>query len=100
MTIAMQYLGMAIRGIPYMGVGRNLAYRRSLFFANNGYGAHNHLISGDDDLFVNSNATKANTTVEFRKETHTRSVPSSDLNRMDNSEKKTSYNCSLLQDKR
>ena len=79
LSIAMQYLGMAVRGIPYMGVGRNLAYRRSLFFANNGYGAHNHLISGDDDLFVNSNATKANTSVEFRKETHTRSVPSSDL---------------------
>ena len=79
LSIAMQYLGMAIRGIPYMGVGRNLAYRRSLFFANNGYGAHNHLISGDDDLFVNSNATKTNTTVEFRKESHTRSVPSSGL---------------------
>jgi poly-beta-1,6-N-acetyl-D-glucosamine synthase len=79
LSIAMQYLGMALRGIPYMGVGRNLSYRRSLFFANNGYGAHNHLISGDDDLFVNSNATKANTSVEFRKETHTRSVPSSDL---------------------
>jgi poly-beta-1,6-N-acetyl-D-glucosamine synthase len=77
--IAMQYLGMAIRGIPYMGVGRNLGYRRSLFFANNGYGAHNHLISGDDDLFVNSNATKANTRVEFRRESHTRSVPSADL---------------------
>lgn len=79
LSIALQYLGMAIRGMPYMGVGRNLAYRRSLFFANNGYGAHNHLISGDDDLFVNSNATKANTTVEFRHETHTRSVPASDL---------------------
>ena len=79
LSIAMQYLGMAIRGIPYMGVGRNLAYRRSLFFANNGYGAHNHLISGDDDLFVNSNSTKTNTAVEFRKESHTRSVPSYDL---------------------
>jgi cellulose synthase/poly-beta-1,6-N-acetylglucosamine synthase-like glycosyltransferase len=62
-----------------MGVGRNLAYRRSMFFENNGYGAHNHLVSGDDDLFVNSNATKANTTVEFRKEAHTRSVPSSGI---------------------
>jgi biofilm PGA synthesis N-glycosyltransferase PgaC len=76
LSIAMQYLGMAIRGIPYMGVGRNLGYRRSLFFANNGFGAHNHLISGDDDLFVNSNATKTNTVVEFRTESHTRSVPS------------------------
>jgi glycosyltransferase involved in cell wall biosynthesis len=75
MTIAMQYLGMAIRGIPYMGVGRNLAYRRSLFFANKGYGAHNQLASGDDDLIVNSNATAENTVVEFSNGTHTRSVP-------------------------
>jgi len=79
LTIAVQYLGMAIRGIPYMGVGRNLAYRRSLFFSNNGYGAHNHLISGDDDLFVNTNATKSNSCVEFRKWTHTRSIPCSGL---------------------
>jgi len=79
MTIAMQYLGMAIRGLPYMGVGRNLAFRRSVFFANKGYGAHNHIISGDDDLFVNTNATMKNTRVEFRHGTHTRSVPSSGL---------------------
>jgi cellulose synthase/poly-beta-1,6-N-acetylglucosamine synthase-like glycosyltransferase len=78
-TIAIQYLGMAIRRVPYMGVGRNLAYRRSVFFENNGYGAHNHLISGDDDLFVNSNARGSNTTVEFRQESHTRSVPSAGL---------------------
>ena len=77
MTIAMQYLGTAIRGIPYMGVGRNLAYRRSIFFTNKGYGAYNHLISGDDDLFVNTNALRSNTRVEFRNGTHTRSVPCS-----------------------
>jgi poly-beta-1,6-N-acetyl-D-glucosamine synthase len=76
-TIAMQYLGMAIRGIPYMGVGRNMAYRRSVFFENKGYGAHNHIISGDDDLFVNTNASGKNTIVEFRSGTHTRSIPSS-----------------------
>ena len=79
LSIAMQYLGMAIRGIPYMGVGRNLAYRKSLFFANNGYGAHNHLISGDDDLFVNTNASRSNTVAEFGKGLHTRSVPASGL---------------------
>jgi glycosyltransferase involved in cell wall biosynthesis len=79
MTIAMQYLGMAIKGVPYMGVGRNLAYRRSVFFENKGYGNHNHIISGDDDLFVNTNARKSNTSVEFRPGTHTRSVPSSGI---------------------
>jgi len=75
MTIAMQYIGMAIRRLPYMGVGRNLAYRRSLFFTNKGFGAHNHLISGDDDLFVNSNATGENTAVEYSHGSFTRSLP-------------------------
>jgi glycosyltransferase involved in cell wall biosynthesis len=74
--IAIQYLGMALRGVPYMGVGRNLAYRRSLFFDNKGFGPHNHVVSGDDDLFVNSNATQVNTYAEFSREAHTRSVPS------------------------
>ena len=75
MTIAMQYLGMALRGLPYMGVGRNLAYKRSVFFNNKSYGVYNQLVSGDDDLFVNSNATVDNTVVEFQHCSHTRSVP-------------------------
>jgi len=79
-TIAMQYLGMAIRGVPYMGVGRNMAYRRSVFFGNNGFGSHSHIISGDDDLLVNAIARGRNTAVELRAETHTRSVPCTDLN--------------------
>jgi cellulose synthase/poly-beta-1,6-N-acetylglucosamine synthase-like glycosyltransferase len=80
MIIAMQYLGMALRGFPYMGVGRNLSYRRSVFFENKGYGAYNHIISGDDDLFVNTNASRNNTNVEFRNGTHTRSVPCTGFN--------------------
>ncbi len=79
MTIAMQYLGMAVRGVPYMGVGRNLAYRRSVFFENKGFGNFNHIVSGDDDLFVNSKATARNTVAEFRRDAHTRSVPSKSL---------------------
>jgi cellulose synthase/poly-beta-1,6-N-acetylglucosamine synthase-like glycosyltransferase len=79
-TIAMQYLGMAIRGLPYMGVGRNLAYRRSVFFRNKGFGTYNHVVSGDDDLLVNSIASAGNTIVEYRYENHTRSVPSTGIN--------------------
>jgi glycosyltransferase involved in cell wall biosynthesis len=78
MFIAMQYLGMALKKTPYMGVGRNLAYRRSMFFENKGFSSHSHLMSGDDDLFVNSNANGKNTKVEFGKGTHTRSVPAMD----------------------
>jgi glycosyltransferase involved in cell wall biosynthesis len=77
--IAIQYFSMALRGFPYMGVGRNLAYRRSGFFMNNGFGIHSNLASGDDDLYINNNASRENTAVEFRAESHTRSVPASTL---------------------
>ncbi len=80
-TIALQYLGMAIRMIPYMGVGRNLAYRRSVFFSNKGFGSHNHVVSGDDDLLVNTLATGGNTAVEFSTQAHTRSIPCTEVNK-------------------
>jgi biofilm PGA synthesis N-glycosyltransferase PgaC len=72
---AIQYLSYAIKGKPYMGVGRNLAYEKALFFDNKGFAKHYHLISGDDDLFVNENATGLNCAVEFSPESHTRSLP-------------------------
>ena len=80
-TIALQYLGMAIRMIPYMGVGRNLAYRRSVFFSNKGFGSHNHVVSGDDDLLVNTLATGGNTAVEISNKAHTRSIPCTEVNK-------------------
>ncbi|MCK5066256.1 MAG: glycosyltransferase [Bacteroidales bacterium] len=72
---AIQYLSFAIKGRPYMGVGRNLAYHKSLFFENKGFARHYHLLSGDDDLFVNENATGKNAAVEVSHESHTLSVP-------------------------
>ncbi len=62
---AMQYLSYAIAGNPYMGTGRNLAYTKALFFKNKGFAKHNHILSGDDDLFINEVADAKNTTVEF-----------------------------------
>ena len=59
----LQYLGMAIQGKPYMGVGRNLAYRRQTFIQNNGFMGMLNELAGDDDLFVNKVATKSNTAV-------------------------------------
>ena len=73
MMIAWQYFSYALAGYPYMGVGRNLAYRKSLFFASKGFATHYHLLSGDDDLFVNENANKLNTAIEYSPESHTRS---------------------------
>lgn len=75
--IAMQYLGMALAGLPYMGVGRNLSYRKSVFIKNKGFGTKMNLQSGDDDLFVNQLARKGNTSVNMDPVSFTRSIPSS-----------------------
>lgn len=73
--IAMQYFSMALSGFPYMGIGRNLAYKKSIFFANKGFASHVRLDSGDDDLFINEVATSHNVLIETASETHTRSLP-------------------------
>ncbi|MBN2519396.1 MAG: glycosyltransferase [Bacteroidales bacterium] len=73
--IAIQYLGFALKGKPYMGVGRNLAYRKSLFFENKGFSRHYKILSGDDDIFVNEVATKNNTCVEMAPDSIVLSVP-------------------------
>jgi glycosyltransferase involved in cell wall biosynthesis len=72
---ALQYFSFTNLGLPYMGVGRNMAYRKELFFNNAGFQNHMHLKSGDDDLFVNEVATKSNTALCFTKESFTVSKP-------------------------
>ena len=67
----LQYLGAAICGHPYMGVGRNLAYSKALFFRSGGFTDTMHLRSGDDDLFVNKVATAKNTAVVTSRESIT-----------------------------
>lgn len=71
----MSYLSFALLKDAYMGVGRNLAYRKSLFFSVKGFASHNHLMSGDDDLFVNETATQQNVSIEIRKESFMISEP-------------------------
>jgi hypothetical protein len=77
--IALQYMGMAIEHKPYMGVGRNLAYRKETFFAQKGFASTLHLSSGDDDLLVNKACTHTNTKVEISPESITWSVPNKTL---------------------
>nr|WP_294908233.1 glycosyltransferase [uncultured Lacibacter sp.] len=72
---ALQYFSYALAGMPYMGVGRNLAYRKELFFRNKGFSSHNQLPGGDDDLFINKVATKKNTAVVLDEEAFTLSEP-------------------------
>jgi biofilm PGA synthesis N-glycosyltransferase PgaC len=72
---ALQYLSFSMMGMTYMGVGRNLSYRKSVFFKNKGFAAHQHVLSGDDDLFVNSVATKTNVAIELDPQSFTYSEP-------------------------
>jgi glycosyltransferase involved in cell wall biosynthesis len=72
---ALQYFSFALAGIPYMGVGRNLAYRKQLFFDHNIYPKYPQLISGDDDLLINHAATKENTTIRLSTGTFMYSEP-------------------------
>jgi len=73
--IAVQYLSLAKAGIPYMGVGRNLAYTQELYDSVRGFKSHYYIPSGDDDLFVNEAGNRKNTSVVFSKESITLSVP-------------------------
>lgn len=73
--VAMQYLGMAEVNRPYMGVGRNLAYRKSTFFRLKGFAGTLELQSGDDDLMVNRGADETNTRIEVSKDSVTWSEP-------------------------
>ncbi|MBB5397651.1 glycosyltransferase [Mucilaginibacter sp. AK015] len=68
---AISYLSAALNGDAYMGIGRNLAYTKSLFFKAKGFASHMHVISGDDDLFVNQNATPGNTSIQIHPDTFT-----------------------------
>jgi len=68
---ALQYLSFALAGLPYMGVGRNLSYKKELFFNNKGFSAINHIPGGDDDLFIQMAANKRNTAIVIDKDAHT-----------------------------
>ena len=68
---AVQYFSYALAGMPYMGVGRNLAYRKSLFIKHKGFISHYTIKSGDDDLFINKAATGKNTQIEIHPDSFT-----------------------------
>jgi glycosyltransferase involved in cell wall biosynthesis len=72
---ALQYFSYALAGLPYMGVGRNLSYRKDLFYRVKGFSSINHIPGGDDDMFVNKVANKHNTAVVIDEDAFTISEP-------------------------
>jgi hypothetical protein len=75
MLTAVQYFSWAKMGYPYMGIGRNLAYKKEEFYNVNGFIDHMKIRSGDDDLFINQVAKGNNTAICFSPESFTYSQP-------------------------
>jgi glycosyltransferase involved in cell wall biosynthesis len=74
-----QYLGAAMKGRPYMGVGRNLSYKKSLFVNKKGFNKYLKVTGGDDDLFVNEHANKLNTKIMVGGSVNVKSIPKKTL---------------------
>jgi glycosyltransferase involved in cell wall biosynthesis len=72
---AVQYLSFALAGLTYMGVGRNILYKRSVFFANRGFYRHKHIYGGDDDIFLNEVSTRSNTAISVEEDSFVYSLP-------------------------
>ena len=72
---ATQYMGFALAGEPYMGVGRNLIYKKKLYKKAGGFEKHEHIASGDDDLFINSVISKKNFKIILEPSTFMCSLP-------------------------
>lgn len=76
---ALQYFSYAIVGMPYMGVGRNLLYKKSLFVSSDALDQSTKLTSGDDDIFVNAVANSNNTAINLDIESFVHTYPSDTL---------------------
>ncbi len=63
LSTAMNYFSFALAGRPYMGIGKNLAYRKMLHYKNKGFTGHYRVSAGEDDLFINQVATKRNVAI-------------------------------------
>ena len=77
---ALQYFSYALAGMPYMGVGRNLSYKKEVFNRNKGFSSINQMPSGDDDLFINQVANSKNVAIVIDKDAHTLSEPKKTFN--------------------
>lgn len=68
---AIQYFSFALAGKPYMGVGRNMAYHKSIFKSSTSFSKYDKVLSGDDDLLINEMANSNNTAIALDFESHT-----------------------------
>lgn len=70
----LQYTTYAMAGMPYMGVGRNLACTKAVLQRAQASAVWNQLPSGDDDLLVQACGTKDNVAIVAHKDAFTWSL--------------------------
>lgn len=68
---ALQYIGFALAGSPYMGVGRNILYEKELLLQKKWSSEELAIASGDDDLTIQTLSNGSNTTVCLQSEGYT-----------------------------
>ena len=56
----LHFLGQGLREKPYQATHKNMAFRKSFFFENKGFSFRSNLSFGEDDLFIQDNATARN----------------------------------------
>ncbi|MCZ2101739.1 MAG: glycosyltransferase [Chitinophagales bacterium] len=76
---AIQYGARTLIGKPYMAVGRNLMFKKDVFFKVGGHSGHAHIASGDDDLFIQSATNHQNTTINSDPESFVMTEAKGDL---------------------
>ena len=77
--IAVNYFSLALTKLPYMGVGRNMGYTKSLFKSVNGFKSHYAISSGDDDLFVQEVSGQADLQIVIHEDAYVTSEPKNNL---------------------
>ena len=73
--IIIQYISFALSGFPYMSVGRNVAYKKTLFQNVGGFKSHYDVAGGDDDIIINEMPKSTKINVVYSSDCHTTSVP-------------------------
>ncbi len=77
---ALQYLSLANAGHTYMGVGRNLGYRKSFIEEHlDNFPFQNHM-GGDDDLLINQLSTGKDAVVSFESQSFVLTFPPATFN--------------------
>jgi len=71
---ALVYLSLALSGIPFKGIGKNLSYKRELFYRHKGFSSHYTISAGDDEIFVNKTANSKNTAICISKDSIVKST--------------------------